>query len=202
MNSGLIDEYNALYAKVLVPVAASLSELIADHLCGLPRIDRVSARAKQPERFAEKAQRHENGALKYESPLTQIQDQIGARVVVFYPGDVEAISVRLLAYFRPIEEQLIVPDSHWAFGYFGKHYILALPADVVPSELDRSLAPRFFELQVKTLFQHAWAEAEHDIGYKPGRALTSDQERRFAYAAAQAWGADHIFDSLSTELLR
>jgi putative GTP pyrophosphokinase len=52
-------------------------------------------------------------------------------------------------------------------------------------------------LQVKTLFEHAWSEAEHDLGYKPGEApLTPDQKRRLAYTSAQAWGADHIFDEL------
>jgi len=61
-------------------------------------------------------------------------------------------------------------------------------------------APEFFELQIKTLFQHAWAEAEHDLGYKPPKPLTSIQKRKMAFTAAQAWGADQIFDELSREL--
>ncbi len=90
-----------------------------------------------------------------------------------------------------------VPDSEWEFGYFGKHYILLLPRDVIDPGIDQNLVPEFFELQVKTLFQHAWSEANHDLGYKPGAApLTADEKRRLAFTAAQAWGADRVFDEL------
>ncbi|MCL5802016.1 MAG: hypothetical protein M1283_05805, partial [Gammaproteobacteria bacterium] len=60
--------------------------------------------------------------------------------------------------------------------------------------------PNLFELQIKTLFQHAWAEAEHDLGYKTSNSLTSLQKRKIAFTAAQAWGADQIFDELYREL--
>jgi putative GTP pyrophosphokinase len=42
--------------------------------------------------------------------------------------------------------------------------------------------------------------AEHDLGYKPGAVpLTPDEKRRLAFTAAQAWGADRIFDELFHE---
>ncbi|WP_244619298.1 hypothetical protein [Rhizobium sp. 18055] len=63
------------------------------------------------------------------------------------------------------------------------------------------LVPNFFEIQVKTLFQHAWSEANHDLGYKPeSDRLTSDQNRLLAFASAQAWGADRAFDELFIDL--
>jgi putative GTP pyrophosphokinase len=50
---------------------------------------------------------------------------------------------------------------------------------------------------VKTLFQHAWSEAEHDLGYKRGSTpFSAEGKRKIAYTSAQAWGADHIFDEL------
>ncbi len=201
MSDPLSAEYEILHRSILVPVAEQLSRLISDHLLGIPRIDRVTARAKTPERFMAKARSTgTDGRPRYTNPLAEIQDQIGARAVVFYKDDVDSIGRRLISYFRSIEERMLVPESEWAFGYFGKHYVLALPTEAVPPGIELAAAPRFFELQIKTLFQHAWAEANHDLGYKPPEDLTDDQKRRLAYTAAQAWGADRIFQELATEL--
>lgn len=199
----LLAEYQDLYRRVLVPVASDLEGLLKDHLSGTLHIDRVTARAKSPDRFVEKATRRDPaGHPRYSDPLGQIQDQVGARVIVFYRLDVEPVSSLLLKYFRHIEARDVVPDSEWAFGYFGRHYIFALPADAIPAGISTGQAPRFFELQIKTLFQHAWSEANHDLGYKPLDELSNDQKRRLAYTAAQAWGADRVFSELYEELTR
>ena len=51
------------------------------------RIDRITVRAKDVERFVAKATRQEGDTPKYSDPLRQIHDQIGERVVVFYISD-------------------------------------------------------------------------------------------------------------------
>ena len=110
--------------------------------------------------------------------------------------DVERITPLVEKYIHPIETKEYVPDSLWTFGYFGWHYVMVLPSDVVEDPKNEGV-PEFFELQIKTLFQHAWSEANHDLGYKPGEAeLKPDDERRLAFTSAQAWGADHIFSEL------
>ena len=169
-------------------------------ICVQPRIDRVTARAKDVGRFVKKADTRVDGKLKYVEPLSQIQDQIGARIVVFYQSDVERIDAQVKKYFRAIEFQKMVPETESEFGYFGHHLVLVLPSDVIETDMDRTLIPDFFELQIKTLFQHAWSEADHDLGYKPGdKPLVSEQKRLVAFTSAQAWGADHIFDRLFRE---
>src|SRR5262249_27595520 len=164
----------------------NLETHLRSQLSGIGHIDRISARAKSPERFEGKARLEDNGKPKYENPLTDIQDQLGARVIVFYRDDVEVVSKVIARYFTAIEEREVVPESQWAFGYFGQHSILSLPRDVIPEMVPVEEVPRFFELQIKTLFQHAWSEANHDLGYKPQRPLSADQQRRLAYTAAQA----------------
>jgi putative GTP pyrophosphokinase len=49
---------------------------------------------------------------------------------------------------------------------------------------------------------HVWSEANHDLGYKQiadAAPLPPDATRRLAFTAAQAWGADRIFDELLRE---
>jgi putative GTP pyrophosphokinase len=196
----LADAYQRRFDAVLTRIAAALEQ----HLRGIfdrePRVDRVTARAKSVHRFLNKAETVVNGKKKYSEPLRQIQDQLGARIITFYASDVDRIGKLVLKYFRPVESKDLVPDSEWEFGYFGRHYILVVPSDVIVESIDKSLVPQFFELQVKTLFQHAWSESNHDLGYKPGsNPLDSDAKRRLAFTSAQAWGADRIFDELFHE---
>lgn len=182
-------------------IANAIAAQVADYLAGQPRIDRVTARPKSIERFLKKAEtRNDDGKLKYAEPIHQIQDQIGARIVVFYKSDVDRIEEIVKKYYRAIEFEKVVPDKEEEFGYFGHHLILVVPDDVIEEGMDKELAPDVFELQIKTLFQHAWSEADHDLGYKPGeKLLTSDQKRRIAFTSAQSWGADLIFDELFQE---
>jgi ppGpp synthetase/RelA/SpoT-type nucleotidyltranferase len=196
-------EYRRRFQRFLSDIAGKLESHVQAQLRGVARIDRITARAKDPERFAQKAaQVNDDGEPKYARPLTEIQDQLGVRVIVLYRDDVDATVAAVTRYYEPIEERDLVPESQWAFGYFGRHLVLPVPRDVIPAEIDVGDVPRFFELQIKTLFQHAWSEANHDLGYKSNAPLSSDQQRRLAYTAAQAWGADRVFTELWTELRR
>lgn len=199
-NNDLDEAYNARYELVLQPLAIRLEEYMRD-LVIYPRLDRISARPKSPKSFLEKSEKLENGVKKYLDPLNQIQDQIGARIVGYYSIDIKPICEIVESYFAPIEEKFIVPDSDKEFDYEGKHYILFIPKDLITPDLPTVHCPMFFELQIKTLFQHAWAEADHNLAYKPFEKLTRHQKRQVAFTAAQAWGADHIFNELVGELI-
>jgi putative GTP pyrophosphokinase len=196
-DSQLRAAYRWRFKEVLKPLESVLCDYIKQYFDSQPRIDRITARAKGVESFVNKAENIVEGKLKYTEPLSQIQDQLGVRIVTFFHSDVERLDAVIQRYFTPIEFRDRVPDSKWEFNYFGRHYVLVLPSDIIRDGMDRSMMPTFFELQIKTLFQHAWSEAEHDLGYKPGmKPLTPDETRRLAFTAAQAWGADHIFDEL------
>lgn len=196
-------EYRERYAEVLQTVAKNLECHLAELLKHEKHIDRVSARAKHPDSFEKKAAKTtKEGKKKYSDPIYQIQDQIGARIIVFYLDDVEPIAELVQRYFAQIEIQDKVPESEWEFGYFGKHFILRVPSDVfLEDEQTRKKVPEFFELQVKTLFQHAYSESSHDLSYKTSLGeLQLQQQRHFAFAAAQAWGADDCLSRIYNEL--
>lgn len=193
----LSDQYEERHRDALVPAAKALEVLISDILKGQPRIDRVSARAKAPGSFLKKADATVGSKKKYKKPLLEIQDQIGARIVTFFRSDVERIDAIIKQYFTSIESKDLVPESEWEFGYFGRHHVLILPSDVKSDAIPSDYLPDCFELQIKTLFQHAWSEANHDVGYKPGlQPMSAEDNRKLAYTSAQAWGADHMFDEL------
>jgi putative GTP pyrophosphokinase len=197
----LEEQYRDLYGEILVPIARQLEVCLKNLLQECSRIDSVTARAKSPDRFLAKATKKSNGDSYYPAPLQDIQDQIGARVTVLYLSDVDSVSKVVERYLKHREIKVKTPNSAEEFSYFGKHFILELPPDAVPAHIAREVAPEVFELQIKTLFQHAWSEANHELGYKPQKlSLTPDQRRLLAYSSAQAWGADRVFEELQQEL--
>lgn len=196
MSEAVEQTFSRRRALALVPLAKAIEGHLADLLAGTPRIDRISARAKSVDRFMGKANKKNGDEKKYTDPLNQIQDQIGARVIVFYKNDVDVVDEIVKKYIVPIEFKSMAPESESEFSYFGRHFILAVPTELTV-DLPAEHVPEFFELQIKTLFQHAWSEADHDLGYKPGeQPLTAEEKRWIAYTSAQAWGADEMFDRL------
>ena len=189
--------YTRRYNPVLVPLATRISDHLQDLLSSTPRIDRVSGRAKSIDRFVIKATTTKGGVQKYNDPLSEIQDQIGVRVITFYLSDVQNVADIINTYYRSIEQRKVSPERETEFSYFGLHYVLLIPTELILPSYPKGDVPEFFELQIKTLFQHAWSEAEHDLGYKPGATpLSPDQKRLMAFTSAQAWGADRIFNEL------
>lgn len=192
--------YTERYSLALEPMAPYLRSMILDFFDGLAHVDRIDVRPKSIESFLKKAATRENSINKYSDPFHQIQDQLGARIVCFYLDDIAPIAVRVNKYFRLIEVKDIVPDRETEFGYFGKHFILLAPRDFDDRLPNPKLLPNFFEFQIKTLYQHAWAQANHEIAYKPVTDLSTDDKRRVAFTAAQSWGADMIFNELQQSL--
>jgi len=190
----LISQYTSIFPS-LVTLSEAIKKNLEEYLSSYPRIDRITTRAKSIERFIEKSKKVDDGQLKYSDPFVQIQDQIGARIITYYLSDVENVADIIHKYYEPIEEFDKKPDRHDAFSYTSKHFILFIPDELKTWESSIRM-PIFFELQIKTLFQHAWAESEHDLNYKSLSDINIDDKRLIAFSAAQAWGADKIFDDL------
>jgi putative GTP pyrophosphokinase len=168
--------------------AKVLQNQIEELFKGDQRIDFISARAKGIESFLGKA-----GKAKYKYPLGDIQDQIGVRIVVKYKSELVHVRDAILDEFSEIEDVDKEDKDHTRFGYAGIHLICFLPEDIRGST---GCEVKFFEMQLFTIFQHAWAEANHDLGYKSDSELDFETNKLIHFTAAQAWGADKIFDEL------
>ena len=62
---------------------------------------------------------------KYENPFIDIQDQIRARIVVYYLSDVERVANVIVKTFGDIENNdFNNPNDYEKFGYQGRHIIV------------------------------------------------------------------------------
>lgn len=185
----------------LKKVVSQLDENINETVSGIGHIDKVSFRVKAQDSFIQKAgKRLPSGELKHKSPFREIQDLVGGRIVVFYKTEVEIVTDVLEKNYSHVEKREIVPDDEREFGYEGVHYIFFIPSHIYNPHKENPLLPYFFELQIKTLYQHAWAQAEHGLGYKPQVELSKDVNRKLAFLAAQSWGADQILTELIAQM--
>ena len=198
--SELIQSYTSRFNTELKPVAIALETFLEETFAGEDSVCFIRTRSKSIERFMEKAERKEGGRAKYSDPINQIQDQIGGLIVTRFLSDVVQLKNLVDKSFTGIETQRHEPESEFEFGYIGEHFILFLPLEVTSEIADYS-GPDFFELQIKTLFQYAWSETNHAIGYERHDELSREQRRMTAYIAAQAWGADRAVDELNTAIV-
>jgi putative GTP pyrophosphokinase len=188
-------DYTSIY-PTLEKIAAKLEEQLTEILIATPNIDRVICRVKGIESFMAKTNKQEkDGGLKYAVPMREIQDMVGARVVVYYKTDVQSVRDIISEYYPTVEKVHIVPDDATKFGYEGFHMVCFIPNSIFSSR-ENPLVSNFFELQIKTLYQHAWSQSNHGLGYKPGTELSSDNQRMLAFVAAQSWGADKALAEL------
>jgi ppGpp synthetase/RelA/SpoT-type nucleotidyltranferase len=157
-------------------------------------IHAVSARAKDGNSLREKLLRK-----PYTEPKQQLTDLIGVRVVTYYGDDVDKVA-RALQNELEIDAQNSVDRRTMlglrSFGYRSVHLIARLKGGRARSPEFTSLRNQCFEIQVRSILEHAWAEIEHTIVYKSGIAYSDDDLRMFAALA----GAMEILDKQFLQL--
>jgi ppGpp synthetase/RelA/SpoT-type nucleotidyltranferase len=164
----------------------------------------VEGRAKSVTSFARKAglpHPLEPARLKYDDPLHDITDLAGVRVIAFLPGAVEQVCVAIATLF----ETLVDGEDHWQsseerFGYASVHYLVKLKDSLIGLPPYSRFVGLVGEVQVRTIMQHAWAEIEHDIQYRPGDATAMLVRRRFMAGAGMLEIADREFQALQNDL--
>lgn len=171
----------------------------------IENIDFIKYRVKEEKSFVDKALKINNEReLLYPKPFFDIQDLIGIRIIVYYLSDVDRVfEILRNSLYRSIEITHHKPARVEDFKYEGKHYIVNIPLPLMKKyAIEGKIFPQVFELQILTLFQHAWATGEHDLTYKPEFSPTLDNKRYLAFVGAQSWGADRIFDEVYNQLLK
>lgn len=184
---------------LLVKAADALEVRLKSLMEDVLHIDRISFRVKSMESFKGKCL--DAGVLRYQNPLEEVEDQIAGRVIVFFRDDLDTVEAAVRGSFSAaVEADRKRPASDDAFGYESNHYVFVIDEHMKPSGWDEAgPMPTTFELQIRTLFMHAFAEPQHDLGYK-GSGVDREAKRQFAWIAASAWGADTTMNDLYRKL--
>lgn len=158
----------------------------------------IKSRVKSVESFKEKAARE-----KYNDPINEITDLAGFRIITLFEKEIHQISDIIKKLFKidynRSEDKSDLLDAD-KMGYKSIHYIAELSEErVLNTNLEIFLALKF-EIQIRSILQHAWAEIEHDRNYKFKGKLPKNLQRRFYALAGMLEIADREFNTLSEEV--
>jgi ppGpp synthetase/RelA/SpoT-type nucleotidyltranferase len=158
----------------------------------------IESRTKTIESFKRKAKKE-----KYIDPVKEITDLTGIRVITLFEKDVYKISNIIKELFKidykNSEDKSDLLDAD-KMGYKSVHYIAKLINDRInKSELDKFENLKF-EIQIRSILQHAWAEIEHDRNYKFKGELPKNIQRRFYALSGMLEMADREFNSLDDKV--
>ncbi len=183
-----MDEYREQRAMFLEAEAA-ISQRLRNCLdtAGI-QVASVESRVKTEKSLAGKL---ELKGSKYKS-LADITDILGLRVITFYFDDVDIVASAVERIFEVDWEnsvdkrRLHEVDS---FGYQSLHYVCRVPD-----------MPYRFEIQMRTLLQHAWSNMNHDTGYKSGVEIPREYIRNLNRLAGMLELVDEQFSRIRSEL--
>jgi len=159
----------------------------------------VNGRVKGRDSCSEKFERK-----NYTSP-EQMMDLAGLRIITHTTEEVGRVCRMIEREFTVDEENSgdkALDMSVDRVGYLSVHYVVKMSPDRVRLREYAKLEGLLCEIQVRSLLQHAWAEIEHDRGYKFSGVLPKEIERKFYLVAGTLELMDQEFCALSREIDR
>jgi putative GTP pyrophosphokinase len=165
------------------------------------KVHSIQHRAKDPSSFETKAKipsDFEPERPKYETPMSDITDLAGVRIITYFPDTLSKVDAMLEDEFNILEKSnkgaVLIEEEK--FGYQSIHYLVSLKGERARLAEYRDLSEAIAEVQVRTILQHAWAEIEHDIQYKSSHTIPSEIRRRFMALAGMLEIADREFQAI------
>ena len=149
-----------------LPLYENLTAAVVSILESLLRVNNidflaVSGRTKTLESTTEKIRRK-----NYKDPKAQLTDLSGVRVILYFESQVDRASKLIENSFRVDPKNSMNRDAILSIdqiGYRSVHYVCDLGQSRTCLPEYAHLVGLKFEVQLRTVLQHAWAELAHDL---------------------------------------
>jgi len=198
MKKEVIDWYiqnRPTYKRLASKVESLLSEVfemenISYHI--------ITSRAKTIESVRGKVSKD-----KYDNPKEQIQDFAGIRIITYVEDEIKKVSDVIENIFEIDSANSSNKSDDLGLdkvGYKSVHYVASLDKARLKLPEYKQYESKCFEIQIRTVLQHAWAEIEHDRNYKYTGKLPPNIGRRFKLLAGMLEMADMEFNNITNDI--
>lgn len=185
-----------LYSQLTTKVTRLIEEILyANNI----KYHIIEKRTKDVESLREKLVRKSE---QYIDPLNEITDFSGIRIITYFLDDVYEISKLILNEFdidkeNSIDQGILLNENE--FGYRSVHYIASISNTRMNLPEWRDFSNLMFELQIRTVLQHAWAGISHTLQYKHESEVPSQLRRQLFRLAGLFELADEEFVDIKVQ---
>jgi putative GTP pyrophosphokinase len=132
--------------------------------------------------------------------VLEMQDLVGIRAIFLFKRDTEVMAELIKSNFKVLNEynsQDKLNDDQ--FGYSSKHVVIELSDEWLKVPTMRDFAGIKCEIQIRTLSQHAWADASHILQYKAEENVPAPLKRTISRISALLEIVDLEFERILSE---
>jgi len=189
------DSKRELYNNFETKIVILIKELLHDNV----EYHHISSRVKDHQSLEKKIEKKER---KYLS-IDEVTDVVGCRIISFFEDDVDKIVNILQGEFNVDinnsvnKKEMIEPEK---FGYVSYHIVCSINDKRLELAEYKRYKGLKFEIQIRSILQHAWAEIEHDLGYKSSSDVPKEIRRKFSRIAGLLETADENFCEIKQSL--
>ncbi|MDX6158095.1 (p)ppGpp synthetase [Bacillus subtilis] len=191
-NDVIIREYKEsknLHQEFCIKIEGLIKDILKQHNVNCHSIE---SRVKQESSLVTKVIKSDG---KY-TALSDITDITGIRIITYFAEDVDKIASIIQGEFEVDKENSVDKRSKLdpdRFGYLSLHYVVKLNDHRVTLAEYSRFKDIKVEIQIRSILQHAWAEIEHDLGYKSKTSIPNVVRRDFSRLAGLLELADEEF---------
>ena len=184
-----------IYKKMQHDVEDIINTLIEAHQI---KISTMSLRIK-----SEQALRNKIISKDKYHHLEDITDVLGCRILTLFESDVERILELLEDTFEVceiVDKRKKSKHNRIEFGYSSVHMVVKFTDERCKLVEYQKYQDIRFEIQLRTVLQHAWAEVEHGLGYKSYYEPPMDIKRKLNRLAGTLEILDEEFEAIRYEI--
>lgn len=124
----------------------------------------------------------------------EVTDLLGIRIITYYEDIVDDITDILKKEFKvDTKNSIDKRNKEDKFGYSSVHLVLELSESRTELTENKKYLGLKFEVQIKSILQHAWAVVSHELNYKSEKSMPQDEFRKLIRQSSMLEEVDHNF---------